>query len=1032
MAFFEPAVFTVEVIAGAAIAQFKEIEAELTRVAEKSGVAGTSLDSIGSKAILMKAGLAAAGVAAFEFGKVSVEAANNTAIAFASLDTAMKNTGNGSKTAIKDINDVAEAAQNLGFKVPEAADALSTLVTATHNTSDAQHLLGLSMDFARKYHTTLSEAASVMARATQGNAKAFKEMGISLDTTLPKQQAINKAFTEAQTVLKNQNESYLKTFPGQLSVIGAQFESVAASIGKTLIPVLTALGEAFSAIIKFIKDNQDALKALMLIVSGAVIVWKSYEAIILVVNAIQKIQIALALASAEGIGAMRAAMLLLNDAMRANLIGIIVTALIAVSALFVEAWKHSETFRDVVKKVMDAVITFIANTIRAFGGLIQIILNIVTGPLQLFLKVFSALGFGPAKEGLKLVREGINGVGDIADAVANKVEGLKKSIDKLGAGGTTPETKTKTADSGAFNLKSYTGANTKAIAAAKAAAAAAAKIKTELATLNADVKKYYNDMNIVIKDAYDQQSKALTDKNTRDEAAQATFQDTMFKATRTFNDDLFKLNRDSADRIANIWRTYNDAIAAADKTYADAKLKLEQSNIDALAAIDKTYADAKLAAEKKNTDALAAIQQTYQDAVTSATQAAVDQRQAIIQKSIDLLVNAFQSATNVDIGSLFASMLPVNNTSITNALFNQVKNGVTASVSWWGQSQSAGIDGLIASMQTKLLGAQTLASDAAKLAAMGYSQTFIQQVVSQGSVVGDQMAQAIFNASPASQAQLKTLFNQLQTVSATGVTALATQMSTGTSLATAALTAEYANVQTTLDAALAKANTAMQDAQAKQAVTFSSELAAAAQAQTDAQVKQAQIFATSMADLLKAQQDSYASAAQTRNNALADEATAYKNSLQDLNTALSNATFDAQATLKKALADSLTAYNTQIDTIVADTIKKLVALQDQLAATAAKIKTLAGASAGVAALAGSPAAGYIAGTGGTLLPSGGISNPGGAFTPAPNAPTITVTNNVTTTATDTTALTNATLGAISLGTPSVLSSKIVKMGVLLQ
>jgi len=1029
MAFFEPAVFTVEVIAGAAIAQFKEIEAELTRVAEKSGVAGTSLDSLGGKAILMKAGIAAAGVALFELGKISITAAAQTETAFARLDVALTDTHTATQAQTEAMKQLAEQAPNLGFKVTDTATALGTLVTATHSASEAQNLLGVTMDFAREQHMNLADAASIVARGTQGAAKAFKELGVTLDTSLPKQQAINKAFDELQDRLKGENAKYLQTFAGQLSILGAEFEKITAAIGNALLPVLKTLASAVKDIVQWIQNNADALKALLTIVAIAITVWKSYEATMFLVTTAQKVWDVLTIETADGLTRMAIAQEALNTAMKENMIGLIITGLTIVSALFVEAWKHSEGFRETVKVVVDSVITFIANLVRAFGGLIEIIVNIITGPMQGFLKVLSYLpGVGDmARQGLNFIRDGINGIGNVADTVANKIESLKKVIDKLGAGGGASSSVT-TPDTSKINLNSYTGAD----AAAKKAAAAAAKIKAELANLNTEVQKYYSDMNKVIHDAYDQQSQALTDKNTRDEAAQATFQDTMFKATRTFNDDLFKLNRDSADRIANIWRTYNDAIAAADKTYADAKLKLEQSNIDALAAIDKTYADAKLAAEKKNTDALAALQQTYQDAVTSATQAAVDQRQAIIQKSIDLLVNAFQSATNVDIGSLFASMLPASDTSITNALFNQVKNGVTSSVSWWGQSQSAGIDGLIASMQTKLLGAQTLASDAAKLAAMGYSQTFIQQVVSQGSVVGDQMAQAILNASPATQAQLKTLFDQLQTVSATGVTALATQMSTGTSLATAALTAEYANVQTTLDAALAEANTAMQDAQAKQAVTFSSELAAAAQAQTDAQVKQAQIFATSMADLLKAQQDSYASAAQTRNNALADEATAYKNSLQDLNTALSNATYDAQAVLKKALADSLTAYNTQITSITDATIAQLAALQVQLAATAAKIKTLAGASAGVAALANSPAAGYIAGTGGTLLSSGAISNPGGAFTPAPNAPTITVTNNVTTTATDTTALTNATLGAISLGTPSVLSSKIAKMGVLVQ
>lgn len=964
MVLFEPVVFDVKVIAGEAIAKFTELNAELKVMEEQSIKTGAAMSTFNSKALLLRAGLIAGAFAAFEFGKTAVEAAARTQEAMARLDTALKNTGNATKTASEEVKGFAENARNLGFSVPETATALGTLITATGNVKDSQHLAGVAMDLARYKHIDLGTAATILARGTQGTAKAFKEMGITLDTSLPKQQAINKAFNELEARLKGQNDAYLKTFPGQLKVIGAQFESVASTVGKALIPVLETLGKIMKGMIKFFQDNDEALKALGIVVGLAVVLWKGYEVTIIAVNAVQKIQIALALASAEGIGAMKAAQLLLNDAMKKNAMFLIVTALIAVGAMFIAAWNHSETFRKGVKFVADAVVTFLANMIRAFGGLIEVILNVVTGPLQLFLKALTYLpGVGDAaKEGLHLVRTAIELVGNTADTVANKVEGLKKVIDKLGPSkGSTKETKTP--DTGLFDLTNYSGA-TKSDAAKK------------LQDAKDAISKIYSDMNKVISDARDSRSALQDDKNKRDAEAQYTYDQAKLQAERSFNDDLYKLNRDHKERIFKINRTYNEAMAAADKNFADTKEKIT----------------------RENTDALFKIQQAYEQKTNDLVQQANDKRQSIVQKSIDMLTGAFSSATGADIGGMFAALLPKDNKDITNALFNQVKDGVSVAVSWWGKTRDVGIGGLLTDLKSKLAAASKLADDAAKLAALGYSQVFIQQVVAQGSDVGDQMAQAIFSATPESQAQLKDLYDQLQVVSENGVTELATKMSTSATLATSALAKEYAQVQTELDKALATASADMEAAKAEQL----------------------RKFAQDMIDANKTLNDARAAAKQTLDDALADEKVAYDSALEDMNTALKNAMKDADTILRKALKDSLTQFNTDIDKLQKDTLDKLAALQVELSKAAATLKELAGVNAAIEAMANSPAAGYVAGTDGTLLSSGAVagmtdSSGNKYMKPAPGAPQITV--YATTNGTDTNSLTNGIAAGIKLGSP---------------
>jgi hypothetical protein len=113
---------------------------------------------------------------------------------------------------------------------------------------------------------------------------------------------------------------------------------------------------------------------------------------------------------------------------------IIVTAIAALVAGFVIAYKKSETFRNGVAVVAKAVISYVAFMIRAWGDMITVIMKVVTGPLRFFLTVLDKLpGVGGAKQGLGVIDGAIKGVGDFAETTAKKVEGLKGAVDKFTA-----------------------------------------------------------------------------------------------------------------------------------------------------------------------------------------------------------------------------------------------------------------------------------------------------------------------------------------------------------------------------------------------------------------------------------------------------------------------------------------------------------------------------------------------------------------------------------------------------------------------
>jgi hypothetical protein len=250
-----------------------------------------------------------------------------------------------------------------------------------------------------------------------------------------------------------------------------------------------------------------------------------------------------------------------------------------------------------------------------------------------------------------------------------------------------------------------------------------------------------------------------------------------------------------------------------------------------------------------------AIQKDYENKALELEVEADEKRASIIQKGRELLTNAFQSGTKLDLGKMFE---------------DSDKSGA----------------GLVAKLKEKFAAIAKLQQAAGALASAGFTQTFIQDVVSQGPEAGNAMAEAILKSSPESISEMQNLFMGIEDISKNGLNQLAEQMSTSTSFATQELLEEYENVGVELKNALTKNST-------------------------------------------------------------------------DLAEALSN----NQKELQDSLLAAQTAYNEAIDKLEKDTKDKLASLQDKLRETAETIRQLAGAKAAAGALAGSPAAPILAGTG---------------------------------------------------------------------
>ena len=241
--------------------------------------------------------------------------------------------------------------------------------------------------------------------------------------------------------------------------------------------------------------------------------------------------------------------------------------------------------------------------------------------------------------------------------------------------------------------------------------------------------------------------------------------------------------------IKDATKAYNKSVKEANKVYNDA--------------IGEAYSDYAKAQE----DAIANRDKALSDALrdhnkrVASIEADFAKRQAeIIAESMNRLSNAYRDAVAVNVGELFTS-----------------------------EEVGGSVDKLVVDLTSRLKAAKDLVTNAGALNAAGFSQTFIEQVVALGGTAGNEMAQALLNAAPETQEQLKYLFGELEVQSETGMDGLSQAIYHKAGLATQALRDLYAQTQAELVTALAEEEVIYAEATAAINLQFTEAMAKADQ-----------------------------------------------------------------------------------------------------------------------------------------------------------------------------------------------------------
>jgi hypothetical protein len=233
------------------------------------------------------------------------------------------------------------------------------------------------------------------------------------------------------------------------------------------------------------------------------------------------------------------------------------------------------------------------------------------------------------------------------------------------------------------------------------------------------------------------------------------------------------------------------------------------------------------------------------------TKGATDKQQSILQQSMDRLRNAFSSKTAF---------------TLADAL---------------GGGKSA--DSLLTDLKDKLKSAQELQANAATLAGMGYSQTFIEQIVSQGPAIGNEMAQALKDASPETNKEIQDLFKDVDNISKYGMDQLAETMNAGGNLATKELKDAYDQVAIDLKASLVRSKHCLITALAEENAAYQAAMTEARIDRAEAMADAIKTYTESMADIKQRFDDTLADATKTLQETLVDAQKDYESAINDIN-----------------------------------------------------------------------------------------------------------------------------------------------------
>lgn len=746
-AFLPPVVFEVLAKTDKALVEFKKINAELAKMEKNGDKSSAGMVKMQRATMATKVAVTALAGAFATLAVVSVKAAMEEQQALAGLQVAVNNTGQSFAAATPFIEKTAKALIDLGFADDDTYNALRKLTTATGDVKVGLKSMGAAADLARYYNMGLSEAADLLAKASTGQAKGLRDIGIAMGVTIKKGADYADILQMIEDRVGGAAEAFAQTAAGKMAIFGAQVDELKEAIGYQLLPAFIKLVDwinkraipAFKTFFQFLADNKKIVIGIGAAIAAIWTVSKINTAVMATVAAVKVVIGAYNALKISAAAAYVAQMLAINP-----FIGVAAAATLGLIMAKAVDWAKKSN-----QEVKDP--KGLVNTDwNAIGDGID---NKVVKPLTSAQKALVDAKQAAIDFRLEMVKTANEIYGKWKDLIGRDTKdairyGLLDPVDQL-------------VEKSKSLMSAYT--------------AASSKFGAANAQLSAAERAY---------------QKAVQGTN---EALKASTKSALERARAVMT----SVQGDISKALDNLKQLQDDVIGAIVDAYKKIEeLKAERAKIIA----DANEEEARVT--KQHLKDLMALRKDYDKNVAQAQADAVKKSAEIVKQSVDQLRGVYRTATDKSVGDIFSSL----------TFGGQYLKGGSATK-------------ITAALGLQLSKAKTLAEDAAKLGGLGFTQTFIEQVVAQGPDVGHELAQTIINSTPEQLKELQSMWSQLDAQSQHGVDALAATLNSGMKLATEELTAALKQVSTDLATTLKDLMTEFTSAEAEMIASFNETIA---------------------------------------------------------------------------------------------------------------------------------------------------------------------------------------------------------------
>ena len=414
---------------------------ELSSVNKAVGETQTTTEKM--HAGIQKAALpAAAALAAIGYAAIgATKAAAEDAAMQERLAGVLKRTTGATDDQVSSTEDwIASVSRASGVVDDDLRASLGKLATATHSVSTAQNDLKVALDVSAATGKDVVAVSTAIAKGYTGQTGTLNKLIPGLDQATLKSKDMNAIMQMLADTTGGAMSDHAATAAGQYEILTNQMNELKETLGYSLLPIIESLLPMLNAFADFASKNTTAIKILI----GAV---AALAAGILVANAALKLYAAAQIAVKVATAAWTAAQWLLNAALDANPIGLVIVAVAALAAGLVIAYQHSSTFRAIVTGAFAAVTSAAHAVAAAFSSVLAAAssaFNWIESHWQLIPALFGPIGIAitlvithfdqlkaAASACFSAISSAIAGIAGVIESVIGAVERLINAIGRI-------------------------------------------------------------------------------------------------------------------------------------------------------------------------------------------------------------------------------------------------------------------------------------------------------------------------------------------------------------------------------------------------------------------------------------------------------------------------------------------------------------------------------------------------------------------------------------------------------------------------